>query len=158
MTGGKDNLIQMDERTKDEQREIAKKGGIASGKTRRRKRTIKEAAKLILGLPVVEDYKHILEAIEAPENSYTNATLLVAKMFELAAAGNTKAAKLLFDFTEENPVHEVNRKRLAILEEEQEKRDTIKDWIEAAIAADEMRAKETAETPFSLQEGTNPVK
>ena len=37
-----ENLIPMNERTKEEQREIAKKGGIASGEARRRKKTLKE--------------------------------------------------------------------------------------------------------------------
>lgn len=42
------NLIPMNERTKEEQREIARKGGRESGKVRRRKRTMKDAAHLIL--------------------------------------------------------------------------------------------------------------
>ena len=46
------NLIPMNERTKEEQREIARKGGRESGKVRRRKRTMKDAAQLILQLPV----------------------------------------------------------------------------------------------------------
>lgn len=36
------NLIPLNERTKEEQREIARKGGIASGEARRRKKTLKE--------------------------------------------------------------------------------------------------------------------
>lgn len=37
-----ENLIPQSERTKEEQREIARKGGIASGEARRRKKTLKE--------------------------------------------------------------------------------------------------------------------
>ena len=36
------NLIPQSERTKDEQREIARMGGIASGKARREKKTIQK--------------------------------------------------------------------------------------------------------------------
>lgn len=39
---GKDNLIPMNRKTKEEQRKIARKGGIESGKTRRRKRDMKK--------------------------------------------------------------------------------------------------------------------
>ena len=39
---GQENLIPMNERTEEEQREIARKGGIASGEARRRKKTLKE--------------------------------------------------------------------------------------------------------------------
>ena len=41
---GIENLIPQSERTKEEQREIARQGGIASGKTRREKRDRKQRA------------------------------------------------------------------------------------------------------------------
>lgn len=47
MAGGNDNLIPMNERTKDEQREIARAGGIASGEARRRKRTLRQIAEML---------------------------------------------------------------------------------------------------------------
>lgn len=37
-----ENLISLADRTKEEQREIARKGGIASGEARRRRKTLKE--------------------------------------------------------------------------------------------------------------------
>ena len=43
-----DNLIPLDKRTKEEQREITQKGGIASGKARRAKREAREWAKIAL--------------------------------------------------------------------------------------------------------------
>lgn len=45
---GEDNLIPFHERTEEEQREIRRKGGIASGKARRRKSNIKKALEIIL--------------------------------------------------------------------------------------------------------------
>ena len=45
------NLIPFNERTESEQRQIAQKGGIASGAARRRKRSMKEAADYYLSLP-----------------------------------------------------------------------------------------------------------
>lgn len=45
---GKENLIPMSERTKDEVRKIARKGGINSGKARRARKTFKEELILLL--------------------------------------------------------------------------------------------------------------
>lgn len=49
-----ENLIPNSERTPEERREIAQKGGIASGAARRRKRSLREAADLIFSLPVAD--------------------------------------------------------------------------------------------------------
>ena len=44
-------LVPMDQRSKEEARMLGEKGGIASGVTRRRKRSLREAADLYLSLP-----------------------------------------------------------------------------------------------------------
>ena len=49
---GIDNLIPQSERTKEEQREIARLGGIASGKARKEKRDRKQIASELLDLTV----------------------------------------------------------------------------------------------------------
>lgn len=43
-----ENLIPMNERTEEEQREIARKGGIASGEARKRKKTLKDELIILL--------------------------------------------------------------------------------------------------------------
>ena len=48
MSNKKDNLIPQDKRTKSEQREIAQKGGIASGKARREKADLRKMAQTFL--------------------------------------------------------------------------------------------------------------
>ena len=45
---GQDNLIPFNQRTEEEQRAIARMGGIASGEARREKATMKQALKLLL--------------------------------------------------------------------------------------------------------------
>lgn len=45
---GVDNLIPMNERTKEEQREIARKGGIASGEVRKQKATLRKTLEQLL--------------------------------------------------------------------------------------------------------------
>ena len=45
---GQENLIPMSERSKDELRELGKKGGIASGKARKEKATMKATLEMLL--------------------------------------------------------------------------------------------------------------
>ena len=52
---GEENLIPMNKRTKAEQSEIARMGGIASGKARRRKSNIKKTLEAVLNLDVPDD-------------------------------------------------------------------------------------------------------
>ena len=52
MAKGHENLKPLDERTKDEQRKIAQKGGIESGKARRRKKALRTALKEAVSLPL----------------------------------------------------------------------------------------------------------
>lgn len=48
MAINQENLIPMSERTKDEVREIARQGGIASGEARREKATMKKTLEMLL--------------------------------------------------------------------------------------------------------------
>ena len=48
MNDGQKNLISLAERTREEQREIATKGGKASGEARRRKRDMRELMRIML--------------------------------------------------------------------------------------------------------------
>ena len=62
------NLIPFNERTEEEQREIAKKGGIASGESRRRKREIKDSLDILLSKtfkPTTKNDEKIKKDIES---------------------------------------------------------------------------------------------
>lgn len=48
MAKGQENLIPLNKRTKEEQREIARQGGIASGKARQEKATFKKTLEMLL--------------------------------------------------------------------------------------------------------------
>lgn len=55
---GTENLIPMNERTKEEQKEIAKMGGIASGKVRQEKATMKKTLEMLLDtIPNIKENK-----------------------------------------------------------------------------------------------------
>lgn len=92
------NLIPNSDRTPSELREIAQKGGIASGAARRRKRSLKEAADLYLSLPVTD--RRVLNKIArdgVESEDIDNQMAIVAGLAKVAATGDSKAAKVLFD-------------------------------------------------------------
>ena len=92
------NLIPLDKRTKSEQREIQSSGGIASGAARRRKRSLKEAADLYLSLPVTDKrvWNKIARDGVEPED-IDNQMAIISGLAKVAAMGDSKAAKVLFD-------------------------------------------------------------
>lgn len=92
------NLIPLDKRTKSEQREIQSSGGIASGASRRRKRSLKEAADLYLSLPVTDRrvWNKIARDGVDPED-IDNQMAIIAGLSKAAALGDPKAATVLFD-------------------------------------------------------------
>jgi len=95
---GYSNLIPLNQRTKDEQRTIQSDGGKASGVSRRRKRSLKEAADLFLSLPVtdVPTYnKMVISGIDPEDIDYQMA--VVVGMTTRAISGDAKAAKVLIE-------------------------------------------------------------
>ena len=92
------NLIPLDERTKDERREIARKGGIASGAARRRKKSLKEAADLYLSLPVADKRRlNKLKRRALDPEDIDNQMAMVVGLTEAATAGDARAAKVILE-------------------------------------------------------------
>lgn len=91
-----ENLIPFDERTESEQREIAQKGGIASGRARRRKRSMKEAADYYLSLPETDRRRvnALLRDKVEPED-IDNQMAVVVGIAEQAKRGDARAANVL---------------------------------------------------------------
>ena len=87
-----ENLIPFDKRTENEQREIARKGGLASGASRRAYKSLKQATKAFF---------------KENENA---AMAVVQAMYEEALDGNVKAVDKLQDLIGET----VQREELAL--------------------------------------------
>ena len=83
-----ENLIPFNERTEEEQRKIARKGGIASGEARRRKKTLKE------------------ELIALLETNNNNEKISVA-ILNKALNGDIQAFTTIRDTIGEKPVDKV---------------------------------------------------
>lgn len=92
------NLIPMDQRSVEEARELGRSGGRASGVSRRRKRSLREAADLYLSLPVANRKKWNAIAKEGvdPED-VDNQMAMIIGLTQAAIGGDAKAAKLLFE-------------------------------------------------------------
>ena len=88
-----ENLIPLNERTKDEQRKIQKKGGIASGKARREKADLKKKVNQILEMDVFSP--QLKEMLEEKGLSATNQTAIATVLLQKALKGDMRAIELL---------------------------------------------------------------
>lgn len=97
------NLIPMDQRSKSEARELGRNGGIASGVSRRRKRSLKEAADLYLSLPVSDRkmWNKIARRGVDPDD-IDNQMAMIIGLTMAATAGDAKAAKVIVDLLGED--------------------------------------------------------
>ena len=97
------NLIPMDQRSQSEARDLGQKGGIASGISRRRKRSLKEAADLYLSLPVSDRkmWNKISRRGVDPED-IDNQMAMIIGLTIAATAGDAKAAKVIVDLLGED--------------------------------------------------------
>ena len=94
------NLIPQSERTKDEQREIAMQGGIASGESRKRKKLLRECLEELLDTE--QEVK-----INGVTLKKTNAELLSVTLMKKALKGDVKAFEVLRDTAGEKPIDKV---------------------------------------------------
>lgn len=124
------NLIPLSERTTSEQREIQSKGGKASGASRRRKRDMAKAMKMLLDMPAMEGMDAYLKKMGLPEMEMTNQMAMLSVMLVKAASGDVRAAEFVRDTSGCNPKIRLEEKRF---EAEQEASgggtDVVSDWI-----------------------------
>lgn len=109
-----ENLIPIANRSPEEVRAMGKKGGIASGVARRRKRALKEAADLYLSLPVSDRRTwNRLSRRGIDPDDIDNQMLVIAGLTDAAACGDAKAAAVLFKaLGEDVPPGEANEDQL----------------------------------------------
>ena len=87
--------------------EIARRGGIASGEARRRKKTMKETAKMLLDMEIPDAAKELkakLKVMGISEEDFTYQSAVMVGILNQAMKGNTKAAAFLRDTVGENPM------------------------------------------------------
>lgn len=95
---GEENLIPFSERTKEEARELGRRGGKASGAARRRKRSLKEAADLYLSLPVEDKRRwNKLSRRYLDAEEIDNQMAMIVALWDGAVSGDARSAKVLID-------------------------------------------------------------
>lgn len=108
----------------EEARELGRKGGIASGKARRRKADLKRAFNTILKADVANE--NISKQLEALGFEATNEMALAMIMMQKAMKGNVKAfeqiARLVAIDTKDNLDRKEQRERIVSIQLENERR------------------------------------
>lgn len=107
-----DNLIPQSERTKEEQRAIARMGGIASGKARREKRMMRETLDILLSMPLKNGKFADVDSIRSfaalkGKNISVQEAILISQV-QKAMKGDTRAAEYVRDTIGQKPVDSVD--------------------------------------------------
>lgn len=101
------NLIPFNERTESEQREIAQKGGIASGAARRRKRSMRQAVDYYLSLPETDRRRvNAMLRDQIDPEDVDNQMSVVMGIAAAAKQGDARAANVLLKMLGEETVQE----------------------------------------------------
>ena len=112
------NLVPQTERSPSEAREMGRKGGIASGAARRRKKSMKQKMQLLLSLPAAGNDQAELAAMGVEPGDMDNEMVLIKALFLAAAEGDTKA----FDRIQDVLGRTVAREELALKKQEIKRR------------------------------------
>ena len=107
-----DNLKSLADRPVEERREIARMGSIKSAEVKKKKRNLRESAKVLLEMLVATDkQREVLgddsKLLEQFEN-ITMADLLNLRMIQEAAEGNTKAFEVIRDTAGFKPTEQMH--------------------------------------------------
>lgn len=90
------NLIPNSQRTPEELREITRKGGIASGKARRQRKTLAQIGEMIGGLDIKsEKNREIMRKAGITDDDMINDVGMMFRLNMKAQSGDTKAIELL---------------------------------------------------------------
>lgn len=127
--GNINNLIPNSERTPEELREITRKGGIASGKARRKKADLRKAFNTILQADVASD--KVRSQLEELGFEATNEMALAMTMMQKAMKGNVRAfeqiSKLTTLETKDALDRKEQRERIRALKLKNEKEEKLAD-------------------------------
>lgn len=126
----REDLIPLNRRTKDEQKEIAKKGGIKSGAARRRRKAIKEilAGAWNIRLCDIEDpgvRKAFMTAAKSQDGKITIGEAMTNGMVLAMIRGNALMSQLVLDLMKESPAVKLKEKELRLREREIEIKEKL---------------------------------
>lgn len=151
---GTENLIPFNERTKEEQRKIQRKGGIASGKARREKADLKKKVNEILAMDVFSP--QLKETLEEKGLSATNQTAVATVLLQKALKGDMRAIELLAKMngnegTKDNLDKKEQKERVKAMQLENKKREQA---LEGNIASEDIMADYFEKLEGVIEDGT----
>lgn len=106
--GRKENLINPNDRTSEELREMTRKGGIKSGEARRRKKTMREALELLMyKTELNEATKSMLKAEGISEEDFNHQMVITRSLIAKAEAGDVQAYNAICNMIGEKPAEKI---------------------------------------------------
>lgn len=143
---GTKNLTPMNKRSLEEQKELQRKGGKASGIARRRKADLKKAFETLLALDVTDS--KIKKQLEEMGMAGNNEALLAFATFQQAVKGNQKATENIIKLTNTKDRYDIQeqKERIKALKHENREREEaekgstetiqiVDEWVEEVRGA-----------------------
>lgn len=116
-----ENLIPASQRSKSEARENSKKGGIASGASRRRKKALRTALKEAMSMQLKELHPDmqaaIMKAAKLGDAEITVGDAVWGSLIRSACGGNSQMMKILLDVSNESPDVRLKERELKMKEQ-----------------------------------------
>lgn len=106
---GTKNLTPMNQRSLEEQKELQRKGGKASGIARRKKADLKKAFETLLALDVTDS--KIKKQLEEMGMNGNNEALLAFATFQQAVKGNQKATENIIKLTNTKDKYDIQEQK-----------------------------------------------
>lgn len=100
------NLIHFDTLPPEQHRELSKAGGIASGKAKRKAKNMREAARLLLEAPLLDDPATVA-ALETLGLEADQQSAILLKAIEQARRGDMESARYARDTSGQAPAQQV---------------------------------------------------
>lgn len=110
------NLIPLNQRSKEERKRIASEGGKASAEARKKKKMLSEYLDIAINSPIrkPEILNYTLENFEFKENDLNYNACIVGGLIETAVKGNVEAVKLIREMTNDKPISDEVKGKVAI--------------------------------------------
>ena len=134
---GTKNLTPMNKRSLEEQKELQRKGGKASGIARRKKADLKKAFETLLSLDVTDS--KIKKQLEEMGMAGNNEALLAFATFQQAVKGNQKATENIIKLTNTKDKYDIQEQKeriKALKHENRERAEAEKDLSETIEIVD----------------------
>ena len=112
MANEKGKQYQFDRMTPEERAECGRRGGIASGEAKRRKKALKETLEVLLSMPLksgkAADVEQISNFAELKGKNINVQEAMLIAMIQRALKGNVQAAEYVRDTVGESPTAKVD--------------------------------------------------